>query len=261
MLNNLEPTDRSLLSENLNALINASLEEENNKQAPREYLGGSRVGVECSRALFYEYKNHTKDPDKNFTGKVIRRFRMGHMHEIETAAWLRSAGFTLLTEKADGSQFGFNIGKGRIRGHIDGVLTAGPDIGVPYNILWEHKIMKNSKFNECVKHGVQKANFVYFAQTQMYMAYMPPVLNFPVNHTLFTALNTDTSELYFELVAYNPQIAQNLSDRAARIVMSASASELPRITKDKNDYRCKFCSYYDTCWERDAALQLPTFVG
>lgn len=259
-LNDLEPNRHEALSDSLNAIINFALEVDNNKQTPREYLGGSRVGVECSRALYYEYKNHPKDVGRDFTGKVIRRFRMGHIHENETADWLRKAGFELLTEKQDGSgQFGFSVGRGKIRGHIDGVITNGPDLGVPYNVLWEHKIMKNSKFNECQKHGIQKANFTYYAQCQIYMAYMPPSLGFPVNYVLFTALNTDTSELYFELVQYNPQMAQMLSDKAVRVVTALSADELPRVSKDPNDFRCKFCSYYDSCWNKQESL--PSFTG
>lgn len=258
-LNNLEPNQHGVLSDFLNQMVNIGLEIENNKQTPREYLGASRIGVECSKALYYEYKNHPKDSDKGFSGKVIRRFRMGHLHEAETAAWLRQAGFQLLTEKQDGTQFGFSVGRGKIRGHIDGVITSGPELGVPYNVLWEHKIMKNSKFNECQKHGVQKANYTYYAQCQIYMAYMPPLLGFSVNHTLFTALNTDTSELYFELVQYNPQQAQMLSDKAVRVVTALSADELPRVSKDPNDFRCKFCAYYDSCWNKQQ--NLPSFTG
>ena len=54
---------------------------------------------------------------------------------------LRAAGFDLRTHRTDGEQFGFVTANGRIRGHIDGVIVGGPDIGMPWPALFEHKAL------------------------------------------------------------------------------------------------------------------------
>ena len=43
-------------------------------------------------------------------------------------AKLRLAGFDVRTHNRKGEQFGFSAANGRFRGHIDGVIVAGPDI-------------------------------------------------------------------------------------------------------------------------------------
>ena len=41
-------------TEQVNAFIDDALVAENQGQSPREYLGGSRLGVACERALQFE---------------------------------------------------------------------------------------------------------------------------------------------------------------------------------------------------------------
>jgi hypothetical protein len=78
------------------------------------------------------------------------------------------------------------------------------------------------------------------------MAYM----ELTENPALFTALNKDTSELYFESVAFDPQTAQDASDRGARIVEASLAGEiLPRVSADSSFYLCKWCAWSDRCWQ------------
>ncbi len=48
-------------SEQVNQLIDAALVEQNRRQRPRDYLGGSRVGEPCARKLVYEVTHTAKD--------------------------------------------------------------------------------------------------------------------------------------------------------------------------------------------------------
>ena len=57
----LDFNSRPKLSEKISLMIDQALQQKQAKQTPRDYLGGSRLGVECSRALQYEYFNTTKD--------------------------------------------------------------------------------------------------------------------------------------------------------------------------------------------------------
>jgi len=249
MLHNFAPSPvDEEANEEINALIDAALEADNNREKKREYLGGSRLGVECSRALYYEY-NQVPTDDIPFSGKAIRRFRMGHIHEDETAAWLIKAGFDLRTHKADGGQFGFMVANGKIRGHIDGVILSGPPIaGLKYPCLWEHKIMKSSKYKDFKKNGIKKANFVYYGQCQIYMTYMSPVLNMELDTALFTALDTDTSQLGFEVLPHDAGTAQRLSDKGVMIIKAKHEDLAPKVARESTDFRCKWCNWKERCW-------------
>jgi len=227
-------------------LIDKALQAKNAKQKARDYLGGSRLGVECQRALQYEFFNTPKDEGKEFSGQTIRTFQIGHVLEDMAAGWLRDAGLELRTSKADGRQFGFTTGRGYIQGHIDGVIVGGPDEFGPYPRLWECKTAKASKWREMEKKKIKKANWVYYIQCQLYMAYM----KLSENPALFTAINKDTSELYFENVEFDPSAAQDASDRGARIIEACLAGELlPRISQDPSFYQCKWCAWADRCWQ------------
>jgi len=73
------------------------------------------------------------------------------------------------------------------------------------------------------------------------------------NPALFTAINKDTVELYFERVPFNGALAQSASDRGVRVIQACDAGELlPRISKDPTHYECKFCSWQDRCWQGGA---------
>ncbi len=73
------------------------------------------------------------------------------------------------------------------------------------------------------------------------------------NPALFTAINKDTAELYFELVPFDAALAQKASDRAVNILKASEAGEhLPRHTADPEHFECRFCAYRTRCWEVDA---------
>ncbi len=235
------PNPDKTLEAQVNKHIDAYLEELNSSQKPRDYLGGSRLGCECQRALYYEYSKTPKDEGRGFKGLTLRRFRMGHWCEEEVAFWLKGAGFDLRTHDKNNEQFGFVTAKGKIAGHIDGVLVNGP-VKMTYPSLWENKVMKASKWKECDTKGIEKANHVYFVQMQVYCAYMG------LDNWAFTAMNSDTSELLFQTGKARMDVAQWASDRGITVITSREARELPRITKDQNDYRCKFCDWAKRCW-------------
>ena len=120
----------------INQLINAALTVERRSTPPRDYLGASRIGEPCSRRLVYEFIGTSPDEGKDFDGHVLRVFEAGHVFEALSIRWLRAACFDLRTTKRDGSQFGFSIVGGKFRGHIDGVIVGGPDVGITWPALW-----------------------------------------------------------------------------------------------------------------------------
>lgn len=232
------------LSIRVNALIDSALVAQHEAQPRRGYLGASRIGEDCGRRLVYEYTHTPEDPGKGLPGHTLRIFAAGHQFEDLTVRWLKAAGFELLTRRRDGGQFGFATAGGRIRGHIDGVIVSGPEIGIAWPALFEHKALKAKSWADVVKRGVQLSKPVYYAQLQLYMGYME------LDVALFTCLNKDTQELHHERVDFVPHIAQALSDRAADIIRAAGTSDLPpRIAASPDFHICRFCPYHATCWK------------
>ena len=68
---------------------------------PRTYLGGSRLGHACERALQFEFAGAPKDDGADFSGQTLRIFEIGHALEDLAIRWLRAAGIELYTRKGN----------------------------------------------------------------------------------------------------------------------------------------------------------------
>ena len=239
---------RPTLSEKLTELIDQALIHEQAQRQPRSYLGASRIGVECYLQLQYEYTHTPKD--EGFSSRILRIFEAGHVFEELAINWLRMADIHLITRKSDGSPFGFSAAGGRIQGHVDGIIASAPEsLGFRPPMLWECKSLNAKSWKDTVKQGLTKSKPVYAAQIALYQAYMESsVESISTNPALFTAINKDTAELYFELVPFDSALAQEASDRAVNILKATEAGEwLPRISPSHSHNNCKVCSWQDTC--------------
>lgn len=242
---------RPKVHELIGVLIDAALSADRDNQSRRNYLGASRLGVACERALQYEYLQTPVDAGREIPGRVLRIFEVGHALEELAIRWLRMAGFDLYTQKASGGQFGFSVAGGRIQGHVDGVLNGGPaELRMSYPALWECKTMNDKSWRDTVKHGVSKSKPVYAAQMAIYQAYMEASIpGISANPALFTAINKDSEEIWFELVPFDGGLAQRMSDRAVRVITATDSQELlPRHTTTPTHVECKFCPWQDRCW-------------
>ncbi|PKP84492.1 MAG: hypothetical protein CVT80_07845 [Alphaproteobacteria bacterium HGW-Alphaproteobacteria-2] len=251
----LDYNPRPSMAERINALVDAALVAEREATPPRTYLGASRLGHACERALQFEFTATPKDEGQDFSGQVLRIFAIGHELEDLAIRWLRCAGFDLYTQKGnrpDGGQFGFEVAGGRIRGHVDGIIAAAPAaLGLRTPALWECKTMNAKNWRACVKDGVTVSKPVYAAQIAVYQAYMDAsVPGISAAPAVFTAINKDTAELHHELVPFDAGLAQRMSDRAVRILQATDAGELlPRITANRDFFECRFCPWAERCWE------------
>lgn len=245
---------RPTVTEKINLAIDEALVAENAARAPRDYLGGSRIGHPCERALQFEFAGAPKDQGADFSSRSLRIFAIGHALEDVAVHWLRAAGFDLYTRKGnrpDGEQFGFSVAGGRIRGHVDGVIAGvAPPLSVSVPALWEHKTMNAKNWRETVAKGVAVAKPIYAAQIALYQAYMDAAIpGVAANPALFTATNKDTAELHHELVPFNAELAQRMSDRAVRVLQATDAGELlPRIARAPDFHECRQCPWSNRCW-------------
>ncbi len=245
---------RPTCADRINAVIDNAIEAARATTPSRTYLGGSRLGAPCERALQFEFAGAPKDDDQEFSGQTLRIFEIGHALEDIAVRWLRASGFDLYTRKgnrADGEQFGFSVAAGRIRGHVDGIIAAAPQqlcMGVP--ALWECKTMNAKNWRACVKDGVVKSKPVYAAQIAVYQAYMEAqVPGISANPAMFTAINKDTAELYHEQVPFDAALAQRMSDRGVLILRATDAGELlPRVASNRDFFECRFCAWAERCW-------------
>ena len=231
--------------ERFSALIDQALQTAEQQMPKRQYLGASRLGVACSRALQYEYAQAPVDPGREFPGQLLRVFRRGHVMEDCMIDWLRLAGFDLRTQKPDGEQYGFSLLDGKLQGHIDGVIVGGPE-GYATPCLWENKCLNSKSWRDLEKNGLAVSKPIYAAQVAIYQAY----LQLHEHPALFTAINADSMAIYAEWVPFDGALAQRLSDKAVNIIAATDAGELlPRGFTDATHFECRFCGWQDRCWE------------
>ena len=254
----LDYNHRPSFAERVNAAVDRALTADQATRPPRDYLGGSRLGHACERALQFEFTATPKDEGQDFSGQSLRIFAIGYALEDLAVAWLRGAGFDLYTRKGnrpDGGQFGFSVAGGRIRGHVDGIVAAEPEgFGLAVPALWECKTMNAKNWRACVKDGVTKSKPVYAAQIALYQAYMETsVPGISAAPALFTAINKDTAEMHHELVSFDADLAQRMSDRGVRILQATDAGELlPRVATTPDFFECRFCPWSERCWRLPA---------
>lgn len=250
----LDYNHRPAFQERLDTRLDTALAHERASSAPRTYLGASRLGVACERALQYEYSQAPVDPGRELPGRVLRVFEVGHALEDLAIRWLRLAGFDLYTRKASGGQFGFSVAGGRIQGHVDGVIASAPsELELPCPALWECKTMNDKAWRDTVKRGVAAAKPVYAAQIAVYQAYLEAQIPGISRHpALFTAINKDNEAIWWEYVPFDGGLAQRLSDRAVRILTATETGELlPRYATTPTHFECRSCSWQDRCWRSD----------
>jgi hypothetical protein len=234
------------LSDKISAVVDEALKTERDSQPSRSYLGGSRLGVECRRSLYYEYHNVEKDADRGFSGSLYRIFDMGHDGEERVAEYLALAGFKIKTEDKFGHQFGFVLADERIKGHCDGVVMEVPeslkDLFPDEPGLWENKALGEKSWKDTKNKGCKKSKPVYYAQCQVYMKM------FKLNWALFTALNRNTGEVYYEIIMYSPREADDFLAKGWDVITAESAVALPRVSSEPTFFQCKWCDYHETCW-------------
>ena len=230
--------------ERLGYLVDTALQTADAREGRRVYLGASRLGVACERALQYEYAQAPVDPGRAFPGQLLRIFKRGHVVEDCMVEWLRLAGFDLRTRDRNGQPFGFAVLDGKLQGHVDGVFVGGPE-GFAYPCLWENKCLNAKSWRDLEKNGLAVSKPIYAAQVAIYQAY----LQLHEHPALFTAVNADTMAIYTEAVPFDGALAQRMSDRAVKVVTATEAGELlPRSFTDSTHFECRACAWQERCW-------------
>lgn len=231
-------------SDRINALIDKALEMEESFSTKRDYLGGSKLGVECLRALQYDFTHTPIDQDKLTPARMLRIFARGHWIESAMGGWIQKSALGITLESRDGGQYGFDSHGGYVKGHYDGIVIAGPDNIGPFPRMWECKGLGAKYWRAVKKHGLQKERPVYYAQVQYYMHKS----GVNKNPAMWGACNMDTMDLYWERVPYNRDFAMRLDAKASQILEATQAGQwLPRTSEQREFFKCRFCDWQATC--------------
>lgn len=205
------------------------------KAENRPHLGGSQIGNECARALWYQFRHY--DVPK-FEGRTLRLFETGDREEERLVANLRAIGVTVWDRDPDtGKQIRFTACAGHFALSLDGVGEGFAESKAPHTL--EFKTMNEKNFRAMEKDGVQKSKPVYWAQCQIGMHLAG------LDRCAFIAVNKNTDEIYMERIKADPAEGMKLVAKAESIIFSDKPPS--RINNDPSFYLCKFCDYSDVC--------------
>lgn len=217
--------------------IYAWYEAQRKGKSHRPHLGGSQIGHECGRALWYQFR-WADTPDHE--GRVLRLFETGDREEDRVVANLRAIGVTVWDRDPEtGKQVRFEAHGGHFALSLDGVVEGLHESKQPHTL--EIKTMNDRNFKTLEKDGVQKAKPIYWAQCQigMHMA--------ELDRCLFIAVNKNDDSIYMERIKADPAEGMKLLARAAAIIFAERPPA--RLRDDPSFYICRFCDYRRVCHE------------
>jgi CRISPR/Cas system-associated exonuclease Cas4 (RecB family) len=200
----------------------------------RAHLGASLIGLACSRRLWYGFRWAARE---RFSGRVLRLFDTGKREESRVGDELRGIGCEVHMDDGQ-AQWRVSACGGHFGGSMDGAVLGLPEAPKSWHVL-EIKTHSAKSWADLAKKGVKEAKPQHFAQMQTYMHLAG------VDRALYYAVNKDTDDLHIERVAYEKAFAEQLVDKAARVI---SASEPPpRLSEDPAWFECKFCPFHALC--------------
>lgn len=194
-------------------------------EPPRDYIGASNIGSDCSRQIWYELKN---EKGNDVSNRTKRTWEIGRILEAMVIDLLRDCNVNI-----SACQDGFVDSKlPYFKGHCDGIL-------MDYGTILEIKTAKNASFTIFVKKGLKAWSKKYYAQIQAYMGMSG------IHKAIILVLNKDTSELHEEYVEFDAFYYEDLTDKAIAIYQSKEAPR--RIHNSPLWFECKLCKFSKIC--------------
>lgn len=211
-------------------------EKSNGPDAWREHLGASEIGHPCNRKIWYGF--HWSQRPQHM-GRLLRLFKRGHNEEQSFVDDLRAIGAEVYdTDPRTGKQIQVAAWYGHFGGSLDGVARHLPHRGDKWHLL-EFKTHSSKSFNKLKTQGVEKSKYQHYCQMQIYMGFER------LERALYCAVNKDTDDLYFEVIAFNESTFKALCDKAEMIVFSQYPPG--RISDKADSEHCKWCDFQNIC--------------
>lgn len=224
------------LSKHTNRTVEAIYQhyEANRKDPHRPHLGGSQIGLSCSRALWYQFRWAASG---NPAGRVLRLFETGDREEERLVRNLRDIGVEVWQYDEEGNQFRATAHGGHFALSVDGVGRGFIESSKPH--VLEFKTADEKSFNKMRNHGLEKAHPQYWAQVHVGMYLME------LDRAYFIMVNKNTDDIYGERVTLDKAFAKSLIDKAGQIIFAETPP--PKIAETDDWYECKFCRYRAVC--------------
>ena len=205
------------------------------KNEHRPHLGGSQIGNECNRALWYQFR-HMDAPE--FEGRMLRLFETGDREESRIVDNLRAVGVTVWEKDPDtGKQIRFTACDGHFALSLDGVGQGFKESSQPH--ILEFKTMSEKNFRAMEKDGLEKSKPVYWAQCQIGMHLAD------IDRCAFIAINKNTDEIYLERVKRDLAAGLALIAKAEAIIFTDKPPA--KLNTDPSFYLCRFCDFKHVC--------------
>jgi hypothetical protein len=207
----------------------------------RPYLGMSQIGDECSRQIWYSFRQ-AKRPD--FDAPTLKRFADGHASETVAVNRLKAVEqFEVHDVGEDGEQFGFKDLGGHFSGHMDGVILGLVQAPKTWHVLeikssakWKDLDKATKKVGE--KNALAAWNPTYYAQAVLYMDYAGLDRHYTV------VVSPGARDATSCRTNVDPAHAGVLKAKAERIIFTDTA---PDRIGGPDFYKCKWCDFSDIC--------------
>lgn len=234
-------TERERLAATIASEVEAQSIEAYREPEPRWHLGASIVGNECERYVWNVFR---WIKEEKFSGRMFRLFNRGHLEEARFIERLRAIGFEVYDQTEDGKQYRINGCKGHYGGSLDSVFVAPPRYALTEPLLGEYKTHGEKSFTKLKKEGVRKAKPQHYSQMAAYgQAY-------GLRYALYCAVNKNTDELYFEIVALDWNDGVSLYQKAERVIFSQTPPA--KIAQSAAFFTCKYCAFSGVCHSGEA---------
>lgn len=213
-------------------LIERAIEDVVTESDLRGYLGLSAIGEECSRLLWYGFRQCFRE---KIVARQKRLFGRGHKEEPIIQADLRKAG-CICHVSAD-NQPEVVCGHGHMKGHIDDLIDNIPDAPKTRH-LGEYKTSNTKYFKEMVKKGVKVAKPMHYAQMVCYMHLLG------LSRALYIMVCKETDQRHYERISCNTELAKELIQKGVDII---TVEKPPAKIGGPEWYSCKWCAAYEIC--------------
>lgn len=250
-----------------------------NKKGHRQHLGGSVIGEECARKIWFQFR-WAKDatvtvgdtdlgepPD--FPGRIYRLFETGDLEEDRLIADLERIGCEVFgANPITGEQFRISNHGGHFGGSQDALVRGIPEAPKTWH-LGEFKTHSKKSFNRLKKKGVRESKPRHYTQMNVYMGEwnrrvgeLRRIVNEDgvgavpfrelvrlkigrLERAVYLAQCKDTDDLLVARFEYDSQLHDQSIKRAKRIIEAQEPPE--RISDDPTFYKCGWCDFQSVC--------------
>tara|TARA_X000001388_G_scaffold29494_1_gene20938 strand:- start:1001 stop:1912 length:912 start_codon:yes stop_codon:yes gene_type:complete len=225
------------------SLIEEGVASQEAAPSERWHLGASLAGHPCDAYIWASWR---KLVDRVIEPKLQRTFEIGKRLEGVPLEQIATICQVFTEDPETGKQFHFQDEEvPELQGSCDAILVGYPDQDDA--LICEVKTANEKNFKALVNRykktgkAVQHVKPRHFAQMQLYC-------HWTGLDALYVVMNKNTSELYLELVPYDPTFARALVDRIKNIVESIL---IPEPKYDEDFWLCRFCEFSAVCHEGD----------